>query len=138
VWVQFGFWSGYRSAFWFLSGDTPSPLAAMLTKAIQHPMCHTKKLSVALSLFKGFRKEVFLNGFLTAVENCTGSKRMNRRRQKKFHMSLRSHQRRPLAQKLFPFASPRRLRIEKIARFFVPTRTKQKTVNTGENHCRPV
>jgi len=79
------------SAFWFLSGDTPSRVTAMLTKAFQHPMCHTKKLSAPVRLFKGFRNEVSAAEFFAAVENCAASKRMTRRRQKKFHMSLRSH-----------------------------------------------
>src|SRR5882724_513402 len=50
--------SGYRSAFWFLSGDTPSLVAAMLTSAFEHPMCHTKNIQAANRLFKGFRYEV--------------------------------------------------------------------------------
>jgi hypothetical protein len=54
-------------------------------------MCHTKNFPAANRLFKGFRKEVVGIGFLRAVENCAGGKRMNRRRQKKFLMSLRSH-----------------------------------------------
>jgi len=120
-----------------LSGDTPSQVAAMLTSAFEHPMCHTKTFQAANRLFKGFRNEVLAIGFWRAVENCAGSKRMNRRRQKKFHMSLRSHKRRSLAQKLFPFSRAHRLRIKKIARYFAPVRTKQTAVNTGANYCRP-
>jgi len=41
-----------------------------------------EKFSAANRLFKGFRYEVVAIGFLRAVENCAGSKRMNRGRQK--------------------------------------------------------
>jgi hypothetical protein len=63
-------------------------------------MCHTKNISDAVRLFKGFRNEVFATGFFAAVENCSGSKRMNRRRQKKIPHVTEKSQTTSIAQKL--------------------------------------
>jgi hypothetical protein len=76
-------------------------VAAMLTRAFQHPMCHTEKFSTVRGLFQGFRNEVFSNAIFAAVEICAASKRMTNESLKKFHLLLRSHKRTELNTSFF-------------------------------------
>jgi len=115
------------------SRDTPSPGGGDVDTAFQHPMCHAKKISAVTRLFKGFRNEVFPKRFSRAVQNCAGSKSMNREKFKKIpHLTEKSHTT-SMTRKRIPPAQPFLVVNENNRRFFPANESAKYAASTAPN-----